>query len=198
MTSNHFWENLSCCSGISWKVLHWRGVAVFLMFLCFCCKWCVFLCCEIFDFVWVLCSPNCDTKVFHCCTNEEDDDDVLQFNLNNPKWCETSHSGFQFSSSQWEVWMTDRSQWNVSGPLNKTARRRLTQHKIKTSDSLLPNTFDYCPMPNKIIKLKFHTAHDCNQFQPMTCGENTSKIQWNIRTIWAVYKSEIVCYTLFG
>ena len=149
-------------------------------------------------FVWVLCSPNCDTKVFHCCTNEEDDDDVLQFNLNNPKWCETSHSGFQFSSSQWEVWMTDRSQWNVSGPLNKTARRRLTQLKIKTSDSLLPNTFDYCPMPNKIIKLKFHTAHDCNQFQPMTCGENTSKIQWNIRTIWAVYKSEIVCYTLFG
>ena len=142
-----------------------------------------------------LCVGTLLTQLWH---KSFSNDDVLQLNLNNPKWCETSHSGFQFSSSQWEVWMTDRSQWNVSGPLNKTARRRLTQLKIKTSDSLLPNTFDYCPMPNKIIKLKFHTAHDCNQFQPMTCGENTSKIQWNIRTIWAVYKSEIVCYTLFG
>ena len=45
-----------------------RSSSVFDVFVLLLPKWCVFLCCEIFDFVWVLCSPNCDTKVFQTTT----------------------------------------------------------------------------------------------------------------------------------
>ena len=52
-------------------------------------------------------------------------------------WCETSHSAFWVLfvvrasqlSAQWEVWMTDRSQWNVSGPLNKTDTKKTTKNQ---------------------------------------------------------------------
>lgn len=45
-----------------------RSSSVFDVFVLLLPIWCVFLCCEIFDFVWVLCSPNCDTKVFQTTT----------------------------------------------------------------------------------------------------------------------------------
>ena len=72
---------------------------VFLMFLCFCCQMvCLFV---LWDFR--LCVGTLLTQLWHKSFSLVKRR-RSKLNLNNPKWCETSHSGFQFSMGSLNDW----------------------------------------------------------------------------------------------
>ena len=106
--------------------------------------WWMFWCWKVFYCVWVLWVLSCcvvfnpigDTKVCDCVMSHSSASSFRRFS-SSKWWCETSHSAFWVLfvvrasqlSAQWEVWMTDRSQWNVSGPLNKTDTKKTTKNQ---------------------------------------------------------------------
>ena len=105
------------------------------MFWC----WKVFYCmCGYFEFrAAVLCSTQLATQKFAIVLCPHSSASSFRRFSSSKWWCETSHSAFWVLfvvrasqlSAQWEVWMTDRSQWNVSGPLNKTDTKKTTKNQ---------------------------------------------------------------------
>ena len=97
-----------------------------------------FIVCGYFEF-WaaVLCSTQLATQKFAIVLCPHSSASSFRRFSSSKWWCETSHSAFWVLfvvrasqlSAQWEVWMTDRSQWNVSGPLNKTDTKKTTKNQ---------------------------------------------------------------------